>query len=231
MPEDKERRRKKIEDNFEKHLPSIWKRARENHEVLKAKFIEENNIGGNSRITFCVFCHSNEVLNQIIEFPILSKHKRFESIKLVGKKCCKCSVEYINAREVRAIECIIKIINEVIDDNEIEQDNTGKQVKINELMESAIGKKEFERQKELHQSRVLKPDYNESMLNLIECVICNGSDVPNKLLELDVAVEGILSVNVQGAECAQCGEQYYFSNDLKIVEVFKQIIKRNTQNN
>lgn len=231
MPEGKDRRRKRIEDNFERNLPRIWERAREKNEELKAKFIKENSIGGNSTITFCVFCHNNEVLNQITEIPIPTKGKRFKSVKLVAKKCDSCGEEYINEREIRAIENIIKVINEVFDENEKEQGNTEKQKKTDELIKGALGKQEYERQKELYNFRMLKSDYNVGLLNIIECVFCNCTDVRNKLLELDVGVEGILSVDVQGAECSQCGEQYFFGNDLKIVETFKQLIKSNTHKN
>ncbi|MBQ4901245.1 hypothetical protein KB559_20590 [Paenibacillus sp. Marseille-P2973] len=227
MPEDKDRRRKRIEDNFERNLPRIWERAREKNEELKAKFIEENSIGGKSTITFCVFCHSNEVLNQFTEISIPNKGERFRSVKLVAKKCDSCGEEYINEREIRAIEIIIKVIDEVFDKNEKKLGNTEKQEKVDELKKAVLGKQEYERQKELYKIRMLKSDYNVGLLNIIECVFCNCSDVRNKLLELDVGVEGILSVDVQGAECTQCGKQYLFGNDLKIVETFKQLIKSN----
>lgn len=228
MPGDKDRRSKRIEESFEKHLPRIWQHARDNNEKLKAKYIEEKSIGGKSEITFCIFCHRNDVLNQIIEIPISCKNRRFNSIKLAARKCNGCGEEYINAREIRGIEGIVKVLNKVINDKET--GILGEQEKINELMEAALGKKEYNRQNELYQVRMLKPDYKEGLLNLNECVFCNCTDVPNKLLELDVGVKGILSVNVQGAECAQCFEQYYFGSDLKIIENFKQLIESNTQN-
>lgn len=55
-----------------------------------------------------------------------------------------------------------------------------------------------------------------------ECIICGCKIVPMKEIEMPVNVNGILSMKVLGAECSQCKEQYFDSEDINpILELIK----------
>lgn len=97
-----------------------------------------------------------------------------------------------------------------------------------ELFELAFGRKELERQKELLQKRMLKPDYADGLLNVSECVMCGSTEVPNKQLSIPVNVNRVVSVNIFGAKCSNpnCLEEYYNSEDTEVIRKFKELIKR-----
>gem|GEM_PF-5455236 len=64
------------------------------------------------------------------------------------------------------------------------------------------------------------------MFLIEECVMCGSSDVPNKIIELPVEVGGIVSVTIKGAQCTQCGEKYYDSDDTNAIRQMKEQYKR-----
>ncbi|WP_110929756.1 hypothetical protein [Paenibacillus bouchesdurhonensis] len=66
------------------------------------------------------------------------------------------------------------------------------------------------------------------MFTIEQCVMCGLTDVLNQTLSIPVNINGIVSVNVLGAKCANpnCGEEYYNSEDTEVIRQFEEIIKR-----
>lgn len=67
---------------------------------------------------------------------------------------------------------------------------------------------------------------SEELFTIEECVLCGCTDVPNKNLELPIGVGGLVSVTVQGAQCIQCGESYYDSEDIEGIRELKKLSKQ-----
>lgn len=115
------------------------------------------------------------------------------------------------------------------DKAKIEKPNTLEAKSLEELIESAFGKNELERQKTLYQKRMLKPDYSESDLNILECVFCDSDDVPNVTLdiELQLNINQIISINfkIRAAKCSKCGEEYYDSETTELIRKVKRLIQ------
>ncbi|WP_219845376.1 hypothetical protein [Paenibacillus sp. AR247] len=68
--------------------------------------------GTKSNISFCHNCNSEKVLYQKLELPLITKNKRFKSVKLIAAICSKCGEEYINGKVIRHIAEITKLIND-----------------------------------------------------------------------------------------------------------------------
>lgn len=75
------------------------------------------------------------------------------------------------------------------DKEKIERPKSLETKSLEELIESAFGKDELERQKTLYQKRMLKPDYSESDLNILECVFCGSDDVPNVTFDIETSFQ------------------------------------------
>lgn len=59
------------------------------------------------------------------------------------------------------------------------------------------------------------------MFRIEQCVMCGCAEVPFKVLEVPVGVLGIVSVNVNGAQCSECGEKYFDSEDTQAIRELK----------
>lgn len=51
--------------------------------------------------------------------------------------------------------------------------------------------------------------------------MCGCKDVPSKVLEVPVGIQGVVSIKVEGAQCSQCGEKYFDSNDMQAIRELK----------
>lgn len=113
------------------------------------------------------------------------------------------------------------------DKGKIERPKSLEAKNLEELFESAFGKDELERQKVLHQKRMLKPDYKESNLNILECVFCGSDDVPNVAVEIELEpnIKSVISVkvNIRAAKCSKCGEEYYDSETTELVRKIERL--------
>ncbi|MFB5761545.1 YgiT-type zinc finger protein [Paenibacillus medicaginis] len=58
----------------------------------------------------CVMCGSTNLKKVDIDYPLESDSVK--SLKIPATKCCHCGEEYINGREVKVIEQIVKTLNE-----------------------------------------------------------------------------------------------------------------------
>lgn len=58
-------------------------------------------------------------------------------------------------------------------------------------------------------------------LNIEQCVFCGYKDVPDRILEIPIGILGIVSVKVNGAQCNNCGEKYFDSDDMQAIREFK----------
>ncbi|MBO2945639.1 YgiT-type zinc finger protein [Paenibacillus sp. F411] len=56
------------------------------------------------------------------------------------------------------------------------------------------------------------------MVHVKLCVMCGCTDVPPAELEVKVKHNHIISINVRGARCKECGEKYYDKQSLKLIE-------------
>lgn len=112
MSEDKRKLREGILVSFEEGLMSSVA-DRKNYQKRLDDFIARQSalFGKASEIPFCWKCNGTEVLYQKLELPLITKNNRFKSVKLIAAACAECGEEYINEKEVRSIEEIIKLIN------------------------------------------------------------------------------------------------------------------------
>ncbi|MBE1446092.1 YgiT-type zinc finger protein [Paenibacillus sp. OAS669] len=115
------------------------------------------------------------------------------------------------------------------DKNRIESPESFEEKSLEEMFELALGKDELERQKTLHQKRMLKPDYSKSDLNISECVFCGSEDVPNVQINIEMHPNNnnIISFNVKvrAAKCLKCGEEYYDSETTELLRKIEQLLK------
>ncbi|CAM3060874.1 DnaA N-terminal domain-containing protein [Paenibacillus sediminis] len=97
-----------------------------------------------------------------------------------------------------------------------------------ELFEMAFGKKELERQRELLQKRLLKPDYAEGEINLIECPICGCEDVENVEIERELESNNrrIKSLKIRGGRCSNsnCSEEFYNMDDMDAIRKIEKLL-------
>ncbi|MEK4339105.1 YgiT-type zinc finger protein [Brevibacillus sp. FSL L8-0710] len=61
------------------------------------------------------------------------------------------------------------------------------------------------------------------MTSIKQCVFCGCTNVPPAELEIYVKSKHIKSVKVDGFKCSQCGEQFYHSDALKIIEEIEKL--------
>lgn len=95
-----------------------------------------------------------------------------------------------------------------------------------ELFVMAFGKKELERHKELLQKRMLKPDYSEGEINLIECPLCYCSEIPNidTNVNLETNNKRIKSLKIRGARCSNCSEEFYNRDDMDAIRKIEKLL-------
>jgi YgiT-type zinc finger domain-containing protein len=62
------------------------------------------------------------------------------------------------------------------------------------------------------------------MFKIEECVMCGCNDVPTTTLNVRVKSDTVKSVQVEGARCTNCGEEYYDLKVLKAIEDFEKTL-------
>lgn len=85
-----------------------------NDEKLKVPYPEGQ---AESTPKHCVMCGSNDIRLGNLDISIKSPIDSLKSLKVVGAICTQCGEEYVNGRELRAIKCIEKLLNELFADN------------------------------------------------------------------------------------------------------------------
>ncbi|ELK40127.1 hypothetical protein BAG01nite_47570 [Brevibacillus agri] len=61
------------------------------------------------------------------------------------------------------------------------------------------------------------------MTSIKQCVFCGCTNVPPAELEIAVESKHIISVKVNGFKCSQCGEEYFHSDAIKIIEEIEKL--------
>ncbi|MBB3154489.1 hypothetical protein FHS16_004571 [Paenibacillus endophyticus] len=227
MTENNDDTRKKISEKFERMLPQIWERARRNNEASKTEYMKQlhTKLLDDSRNQFptSVF---NTYLKGLSIVDISSdesivfgtnsnlKKERLESEYLSLLKTSLKNITHVNYE-----------ISFVVNDFDIPDSLEGKST--DELYELAFGKEELARQKELKRNRLIQPDYDESLLNIVECVLCACDDVPNVSLSIPLKSKNvrIVSVTIKGARCSKCGESYYSMQDIDAIHKIEQLLE------
>ncbi|MFD2334375.1 hypothetical protein ACFSR7_34460 [Cohnella sp. GCM10020058] len=252
---DNEERRKRILENFDSSLPSLYEKARVNEARLKAQYEEKllskllealqhsvletsfNNYMSNLSIlsleenSYIVFGTDSEIKRHLLE----TRYTRLIESLVSEISGSEYKVTFVVANDDQkngpnhskptAFEFLFEGRN-----NEYDEDykNYIKDKNIDELFELAFGKEEYERQKALYERRMEQPDFHEDGINMFECPMCGCNDVPNKTVTVPVNMHGIISVNIQGAKCSnpECLEEFYNSKHLEAIREFEILIKR-----
>ncbi|WP_219834779.1 DnaA N-terminal domain-containing protein [Paenibacillus sp. R14(2021)] len=187
MTENSEERKKRVLENFEKHLPQIWEKARQNEERLKteyqqnllAKLLEEIRTKI-SRPSFDAW------------FSKLSIEELDDNSITLGTNLT-IVMEWLETRYKSLIEKSLENIT-----------NSNSNFKVSFILREYSGNKNVE-------SFVVK-----------ECTACGCQDFSQKLIEVPVNVGGILSMNVDGLVCTNCGLEYYDDSLKRVVRLFQQ---------
>ncbi|MCR8659311.1 YgiT-type zinc finger protein [Paenibacillus endoradicis] len=120
MMGNKDNRDENVPDSFEgKTLEELWamvygEKELEERKVLRQRRMLKSDYGeGESNLISCPSCDSDDVPNADIDFPLATRNNKIRSIKIRGAKCSSCGEEYINGREVRAIEKVLELFEEL----------------------------------------------------------------------------------------------------------------------
>lgn len=119
MTEDKSDRSKRINAEFERHLPVIWRRARMNEHQMEKEYImklrTESSTRRSEEVVFtieqCVMCGSHDVPNKTLEIPV--NINGIVSVSINGAKCSNpnCLEEYYNSNDTETIRAIEYLLN------------------------------------------------------------------------------------------------------------------------
>ncbi|CAG7648163.1 hypothetical protein ACFQI7_12990 [Paenibacillus allorhizosphaerae] len=226
MADNNDERRKRIHENFERILPKLWDKARANEVELKSEYLSQlqskllkairsripkDELGwwldGKIRIEDInednqIIISSDSVLNTAwlqLRYDLLKK-----TIKFITNADFELS--FVTRQEISP--------------NPLE----GKSYE--ELFEIAFGKKELERQKMLHEKRMLKPDYAKGELNISECVMCGCVEVPNVDIDIELKSKNkrFKSIKTRGGKCGNCSEEYYDMKDMDAIEKIEKLL-------
>lgn len=84
--------------------------------TTEINFDDEQSEYSKTKIQKCEMCGSNEVLDADLEIDLESRDKLLKSIKIQGSKCSQCGEEYLNFRELNAMQEINWLINDLFPD-------------------------------------------------------------------------------------------------------------------
>lgn len=101
----------------DKTLEELWimaygeKDLEERKALQQMRRLKPDNADSECNYISCPSCDNEDVPNVDIDFPLETRNNNIRSIRVKGAKCSGCGEEYINVREVRVIEEIIKLLD------------------------------------------------------------------------------------------------------------------------
>jgi len=119
MIEDKDKRSKRINEEFERHLPDIWKKARMNAHLIMKEFVtrlrtESANKGSEEVFTIeqCVMCGCRDVPNKTLDIPV--NIKGIVSVNVSGAQCSNpnCLESYYDSDDIEIIRDMKKLLKQ-----------------------------------------------------------------------------------------------------------------------
>lgn len=107
-------RKKEIMDNFEKMLPQIWAKARENNIELTLKYYEEK-----FKLKQCIKCGNDQILTQLLDYPL--NYNGIMSLNVVGAICKNqnCGEQYFDIQDLKLIKEINNFLKNLEHSNQI----------------------------------------------------------------------------------------------------------------
>lgn len=255
MVKDFDDKSQKIDKQIEVILPKLWAKARANEVELKSEYLSKlqakllesigeqipndhfnwwfneklsiEDISDDNRVTIGADSELNAAWLQLRYSDMLKKTLRsitnenvdFELSFVVRED----NSDKIVKKKDTAFDFLFEDKNNEYDE-EYKEHIEGKSFE--ELFVMAFGKKELERQKELLQKRMLKQDYAEGEINLIECPMCGCDDVPN--VDIDKILESnnklVKSIKIRGGRCSKCLEEFYNMDDMKTIRKIEKLL-------
>lgn len=199
MTEDKNERLKKAEENFEKLLPQLWDKAKENEIELKSEYIKtlQTKLLNEIKLqipepSYQMWFSTLTIIDIIDGLEVVFEAKPTIDLEIVFGTNTTIGKEWLEVHYESMIRTILKTITNV------------------DYKASFVLRSKEDRNR-----------IGDNLFEIEECFGCGCQSLLRKNIEIPFEVLNIVSLTVVGLQCPDCGEEYYSDTINEVISLFK----------